>query len=446
MSDALHRSIDGLSQKLAEFTQSFELAQAPAAAVGNAKLAILDCLGVSVLATRQEIGDCLDKFAKANVSPGGCTVWGMETKASARDAAFLNGTLAHGLDYDDRNHSTTYTLAASIATAEDTESTGRQALEAFIVGREVRASLDRIFSSRSSGIGPGARGWHSNGILGPIAAACSASRIYRLTPQQTLAAIGLAAGACGALTRDGGTMAKPFRCGHAAATGVTSALLAQAGFSSDATVLEGRYGLLEAVGPLSEEILASLGKNLGVEWDLAHSLRIKPFASCTATHSGLEAMLRLRQREQISPDDVEAIECDLRPYPLVRAQPTRGYEGRFSMPFCLAMTLVHGTVTPNDFVNERLQDPRIQNLLQRTSHVKEEMLTVILKNGKRFSEPFQPIANLTEWPPVRDKFMQSVSSAFLQPRAEQIVDCVGHMEELTAVRQLTQLLQAGEPV
>ena len=72
----------------------------------------------------------------------------------------------------------------------------------------------------------------------------------RLERKQTLAAIGLAAGACGALTRDGGTMAKPFRCGHAAATGVTSALLAQAGFSSDETVLEGRYGLFEAVGPL----------------------------------------------------------------------------------------------------------------------------------------------------------------------------------------------------
>jgi len=120
MSDALHRSIDGLSRKLAEFTQSFELAQAPAAAIGNAKLAILDCLGVSVLATRQEIGDCLAKFAKGNIGAGNCTVWGMETKTSARDAAFLNGTLAHGLDYDDRNHSTTYTLAASIATAEDT--------------------------------------------------------------------------------------------------------------------------------------------------------------------------------------------------------------------------------------------------------------------------------------------------------------------------------------
>jgi 2-methylcitrate dehydratase PrpD len=443
MSDALHQSIDGLSRKLAEFAQGFELAQTPAAVISNAKLAILDCLGVSVLATRQEIGECLDKFAKGNVSAGDCTVWGMALKASPRDAAFLNGTLAHGLDYDDRNHSTTYTLAASVATAESVGANGRQALEAFIVGREVRASLDRIFSSRSSGIGPGARGWHSNGILGPVAAACSASRIYRLNVQQTLAAIGLAAGACGALTRDGGTMAKPFRCGQAATTGVTSALLAQAGFSSDSTVLEGRYGLLEAVGPLNDDILKSLGKNLGVEWDLAHSLRIKPFASCTATHSGLEAMLRLRQRENISADDVEAIECDLRPYPLVRARPTRGYEGRFSMPFCLAMTLVHGTVKPNDFVNERLQDQRIQNLIQRTSHVKKEVLTVILKNGKKYSEPFQPIANFTEWPPVREKFMQSVSGAFAQPQAEQIVNRVSHLEDLPAVRQLTQLLQMG---
>jgi len=113
------------------------------------------------------------------------------------------------------------------------------------------------------------------------------------------------------------------------------------------------------------------------------------------------------------------------------------------MPFCLAMTLVYGTVKPNDFVNEQLQDPRIQNLIQRTSHVKEDVLTVILKNGKKCSEPFQPIANFTEWPPVREKFMQSVSGAFSQPQAEQIVDRVSHLEELPAVHELTQLLQMG---
>lgn len=151
-------------------------------------------------------------------------------------------------------------------------------------------------------------------------------------------------------------------------------------------------------------------------------------------------MLRLRQREKISPDDVEAIECDLRPYPLVRAQPTRGYEGRFSMPFCLAMTLVHGTVKPDDFINERLQDPRIQNLLQRTSHIKEEMLTVILKNGKRFSEPFQAIGNFTDRSQVLDKFAHSVAEIFSKQRTENIIDRVSQLDNLDSVRQLTELL------
>jgi 2-methylcitrate dehydratase PrpD len=441
MSDVIHGSIDGLTRKLAEFTHDFRLEQAPLSVVSNAKLAILDCLGVSVLATTQEIGHCLRTFARVNVTPGACTVWGTNIKAGIRDAAFLNGTLAHGLDYDDRNHSSTYTLASAVAAAENLNAPGRDAFEAFIVGREVRASLDRIFSSRSSGVGPGARGWHSNGILGPLASACSAGKVMKLDTKQILAAIGLAAGACGALTRDGGTMAKPFRCGHAAAAGVTSALLAQAGFSSDETVLEGRYGLLEAIGPLSEDILDSLGKHLGTEWDLEKSLRIKPFASCTATHGGLEAMLRLVKRETIEPDEVDAIECDLRPYPLVRAQPNCGYEGRFSMPFCLAAALVHGKVAPDDFTDERLKDARIQNLIRRTEHAPKEELTITLRDGRKLSEPFKPATNLTDLEQVRNKFARSVSSVFSEKRTENITEHVAHLESLSSIRALTDLLQ-----
>ena len=274
-----------------------------------------------------------------------------------------------------------------------------------------------------------------------MAAACCASIVLKLDAKQTLAALGLAAGSCGALTRDGGTMAKPFRCGHAAATGVTTALLAREGFTSDETALEERYGLLEAVGPLSDQILASLGQNLGVDWDLGHSLRIKPFASCTATHSGLEAMLRLVQREK----SLRRRRSDgVRPasYPLVRAKPTRGYEGRFSMPFCLAVALVYGKVTPDDFVDDRLQEPRIQELIGRTRHLpKEEVLTVTLKNGKKLSEPFQPPTNLTEQSQISEKFAQSVSRVFSPERTGAIADHVMRLEELRSVTELTNLLR-----
>ena len=296
--------------KTRRFTAGFVLPSAPDKAFENAKLAILDCLGVSVLATGQEIGVNLLKFASANTSPGACAIWGTNKTASPRDAAFINGSLAHGLDYDDRNHSTTYTLAASLAVAEQMDLSGAKMLAAFIVGREVRNSLDALFGHRSAGIGPGAKGWHSNGILGPIAAACSASHAMSLSARETLAAIGLAAGSCGALTRDGGTMAKPFRTGHAAVTGLTCALLAQSGFTSDDTAIEGRYGLLEALGPLPEDLVASLARDLGIKFHLESENRIKPYASCTATHNGLEAMLRLARRHDIKPESVESIECD----------------------------------------------------------------------------------------------------------------------------------------
>ncbi len=139
-----------LSQKLADFTASFSLLAAPAKALDNAKLAILDCLGVAMLATRQEVGVNLLKFASANRGAGPCTIWGTNSTASPRDAALLNGTLAHGLDYDDRNHSTTYTLATSLAVTEQLNLSGAKMLAAFIVGREVRNSLDALFGRRGT--------------------------------------------------------------------------------------------------------------------------------------------------------------------------------------------------------------------------------------------------------------------------------------------------------
>ncbi len=434
-----------LSSKLAEFTVGLRLDAIPVAAMENAKVAILDCLGVAVLATRQEIGTILLNFARNNVGTGPCTIWGTALKTSPRDAALINGTLAHGLDYDDRNHSSTYTLAASFAVAEARDLSGTKMIEGFIAGREVRSALDGLFAKRSSGIGPGARGWHSNGILGPIAAACSVSKVFGLNIEQTRAAVGLAAGSCGALTRDGGTMAKPFRVGQAAATGLTCALLAKEGFSSDASALEGRYGLIEALGPIPDEIIDHLASNLGKRFDLETvGVNVKPFASCTATHSGLEAMLRIVDKHHILPADVEAIEADLRPYPLVRQRPTRGFEGRFSMPFCLAMALIHRSIDPADFTDERLFEPLIQQLISRTRHLPgSPLVTVILKDGTRITEPIQPHTNLRGWDAVSEKFQKSVAGCLNPDQQQEVLALVSGLDELPSAAELARSLCAS---
>jgi 2-methylcitrate dehydratase PrpD len=433
------RLLSGLSAKLAQFSVDLTLKTVPQKAVDNAKIAILDCLGVAVLAASQEIGDKLVRFAGKNAAPGSCTIWGTPLRSSMRDAALLNGTLAHGLDYDDRNHASTYTLAVSLAAAEEIDSSGAKSLEAFIVGREVRAALDGIFSKRSSGIGPGAKGWHSNGILGPIASACAASKVLGLDMEQTSAAIGLAAGSCGALTRDGGTMAKPFRVGHAAATGITCALLAREGFTSDETALEGRYGLLEALGPIPEEVLMSLGRNLGDAFELEHDIRIKPFASCTATHATVEAMLRLAEKHAVTAADVDLIETDLKPYPLVRQTPKRGFEGRFSMPFCLAHALVYRRLRPSDFSDRRLEEPPIMELIERSRHIPgAPSLTVVLKNGLRLTEPLETASDLKGWEQTVSKFSESVGTLLTDNQRRTIIESVQAIQDIPSIRRQSE--------
>lgn len=439
-------AIEGLTHRLADFTNSFSLSQAPLQVVQNAKLAILDCLGVSMLATRQEIGEALKKFARVHAGEGACTVWGTGVTTNARDAALINGTLAHGLDFDDRNHSSTYSLAAPLATAEENDLSGEKLLEGFIVGREIRNSLDALFVHRGSGVGPGAKGWHSNGVLGPIASACAAAKALDVDRHTTLMAVGLATASSGALTRDGGTMAKPFRTGHAASTGLTCVLLAMSGFSADDTALEGRYGYLDAIGPLPADIIAALGHSLGKIFNLDTPIRVKQFASCSASHGGVEAMLRLVGRHSFQPHEVESISCDLKPYPLVRERPTRGVEGRFSMPFCLALSLIHRDIRPGDFTDKNVADTLIQDLMRRTRHLPGGVLVVQLKDGRRFEELLDRPTNLVAPSAIENKFHSCVEGILPRSQAQAVVEAVDKLEQLPSVHHLTRNLRNANVV
>lgn len=434
----------GLSRRLAEFSSGLKFEEIPTEVIANTKLAILDCLGVSVLATGFELGQKLFRLAQAESWRGPCHIWGSQISANARDAAFANATLAHALDYDDGGHVTTFILASALALAERTNDvSGSQLLTAFVAGREVRMSMDALFSGRFEGSGPGARGWHANGILGPVAAACAAGRILSLNAEQTLNAIGLAAGSCGALGRDGGTMAKPLRAGQAAANGVTAALLASDGCTADSEALEGAHGLFSALGPLDETIVATLGNRVGreFEWE-KKSVKVKTYAAAAATHAPVEAMLRLRARRPFAPSDIDAIECHLKPFPLLRLSPQSGDEGRFSMAYCLAVACAAGRLTPADFSAERLRDNPIPELIAKVRHRDDaKSLTIQLKSGERISEPIQPVRDLTTWSEVAEKFHQCTHKRMSEAQRAAVIDAVAHLERLGSVPALTEALQ-----
>jgi 2-methylcitrate dehydratase PrpD len=304
-------------------------------------------------------------------------------------------------------------------------------------------ALEPVFADRFDGVGPGARGWHANGIFGPIAAACAAGKVLGQDAGQMLQAIGLAAGSCGALGRDGGTLAKPFRAGLAASTGVTCAILAAEGFTGDEEALEGAYGLLSAIGPVNEKILAGLGKELGREYDLGkHGVKVKNIAAGARTHAPVEAMLRLVEKTPIAWEDVESIECDVHPYPLLRLAPKRGHEGRFSMGYCLAVALLLRRLDATDFTDQLIRDPRMQKLLGCVQHRPGSKTVVVnLKSGEALNEAIQPASDMREWDQVAEKFRRCARDNLTEKQQAGILEQVGHLEEVASARAMAQYLR-----
>lgn len=152
-------------------------------------------------------------------------------------------------------------------------------------------------------------------------------------------------------------------------------------------------------------------------------------------------MLRIMNKNSIIPADVEAIEADLKPYPLVRQRPTRGFEGRFSMPFCLAMAMVYRRLDPGDFTDERLSEPLVQQSISRTHHTPDSpVLTVILKDGTKITEPIQPHTNLKGWDAVAKKFDNSVVGCLSKDQQRTVLELVSQLDRIASVAQLAQNL------
>jgi 2-methylcitrate dehydratase PrpD len=153
-------------------------------------------------------------------------------------------------------------------------------------------------------------------------------------------------------------------------------------------------------------------------------------------------MLRLVENHSISAAEVEHIEADLKPYPLVRQTPTRGFEGRFSMPFCLSHVLVHHRLEPTDFSDQRLNEPMIQHVIHRVEHLPDSpQLTVVLRNGDRLTEAVQPPSDLKGWERTAQKFTASAQMRLSIKQIETVTDAVKRLSEITSTKTLTGALK-----
>jgi len=288
-------------------------------------------------------------------------------------------------------------VPAALGSAELADASGRAVLDAYIVGFELECRLGMIMNPRHYH----ARGWHCTSSIGTLGAAAAAARILGLTPGAAAHALGIAASlACG-LKENIGTMVKPLHAGIAARNGVMAARLAHQGLTASEIAIDGPQGYLAAMDserPPSD--LAGVISDFGRRWEMLDTgISVKLYPSCAATHPPLDALLQLVQAHGFTGDDVEAIDVEvdsMTPRLLIHDRPSTGLEAKFSMPFCAAAALVFGHPTIETFAPDRINDPRVQQMLPRVTlranpafdaaaPLSQALVTVRLRDGRELT-------------------------------------------------------------
>jgi 2-methylcitrate dehydratase PrpD len=334
-------------------------------AIESARRLVLDGIAVAIAGTQEEAIQILAAHHKEQGGAAQATAIGNGFRLNTVSAAALNGAAMHVLDFEPMwspaNHALSTTLASVLALAEAREANGREVLTAFVKGLEMTGWVRQA----SGQFEASALRFHPPGAAGPLGSAVAAGHILKLDPGQLANAIGIAASRTGGLMANAGTMTKSTHCGHAAALGLESALLAARGFTANVSVFEAAQGYVPALyddGFKPEEMLGFGRPPFRL---VAPGYAIKMFPSQFGTHFGITAALELHRKIP----DPSAIRRVLLTAPVMnyvnRPRPKTGLEGKFSLQYTAASALLDGKVGIGTFTDARLARADMLDLLAK---------------------------------------------------------------------------------
>src|SRR5271165_1483339 len=353
-----------LTNTLGQFVADLSPNRLPEGAERIARLGFIDCIGTMIAGRRE---DCV-RIMKQVLAPavGPATLTFGKQKSTAPEAAWINGTAAHALDYDDvglRGHPSTVLVPAILAEGEALDSTGADMIVAYVAGYETWAELFR----RDTGL-LHQKGWHPTGLYGAVGAAAACASLRRLDADKAAQAIALGASQSAGLMANFGTMTKPFHAGRSAHAGIMAARLAEAGFTANTDALEHPQGFLNAISAEGKPDRTSEPK-LGEEWAiLTQGLGIKKYPTCYCTHRAIDCMLDLVAANPVKPDEVKKITVSISDYfatVLRNHTPQTGLAAKFSMEFAMASGVVARRVGLRELTDGFVQREDIQKLMQR---------------------------------------------------------------------------------
>ena len=333
--------MSGLTESIANFVSGGTAVPEEAARIVRTGFA--DTVATMIAGRNESVVGIVRQFVAARRSAAreAHVLFGAERVAAA-DAALINATAAHALDYDDvalGGHPSTVLVPAVLAEGEHLGASGADALRAYLVGYEVWAEL----LSRE----PDAyhlKGWHPTAVMGTVGAAAAVAHLHKLSREGCRDALALAASMASGLVANFGTMTKPLHAGRAAACAIEAVRLAVMGITAAADAFEHHAGFLAALSPKGraerERPASGLGKQLRI---LDSGLSIKKYPMCYATHRVIDAVLDLATAHELKAQDVRQVDATIgvaQASMLRNHAPVTGLEAKFSLEFGIASALV----------------------------------------------------------------------------------------------------------
>ena len=421
-----------LSHHLAKFASDTRFSDLPPQAVEAAKKSLLDTIGVMLGASGME--PAVKPLVELVSEAGGkeeARILGFGGHVPAGAAAFANGTLAHGLDYDSQTpwgaHPDSSLVPALLALAERKGGvTGEELVAAVAIGQELFIRLRCNVGWHMD--------WNLSGAVGVYSGVAACGALLGLNSQQIAHAMGIVS-----LTA-GGTMEQIFGigsdlrglyAGFIAQSCVNAVLLAQKGMLGMENLFEGEAGIFKVYfnGEYDREKML---ENLGSEY-LCAGMTYKYWPAVGNAHTYIHAAIELACENTINVEDIETVRVYVGDFaqrmttPLdQRKTPKTMMDAKFSLPFTVALALVKGNMSISDFSTDALKDARILTLSDKVEPVFDEAFNwnlklpdgkveVVMRDGRRIERlgsevPGTPERPMT-WEELRQKFSECAEAS-----------------------------------
>ncbi len=378
-----------ITQLLAQFVATHPSRGWSDAVDHEAHRTFMNWLGCAVGAAHHEAADAALAAVNMLQPAAQASVLGRTERVDMASAALLNGITSHTFDFDDTHlktiiHPAGPVASAVLAMAEHLGSSGREVIDALVLGIDVSCRVGNAMYPDHYD-----RGWHITGSTGTLGAAAACARLLKLDVQKTAMALGIAASQPIGMREQFGTMTKPFHPGAAARAGLMSALLAQQGFTASPKALEAPRGMMQTVSTKNDwsEITHELGERFEISFN-----SYKPFACGIVIHPSIDACAQLRA-QGVTPDQVDSIELKVHSLVLEltgKKEPVDGLQAKFSVYHGCAAGLTFGFAAEEEFADDIVTREDMVALRRKVIATVDNSIdeasadvTAVLKDGRR---------------------------------------------------------------